>query len=230
MATNETIRLYNFGDDVLMQKADKLIHCMQRDADAFATRMIDGTKVDEVVRQNEEFKNIPTDSELLGLISAVTEQKNVIVLEIRKLLSTVRSMAETKYGNSAKYRIFNFGTLSELPDSELYRTSKRVVRVGTNLLSELSTEGLTAAILSQIAKLATTHDDNLDKMEEAIENRDIKKQERVICGNKLWALMVKYANVGKSLFEQNDEARYNDYVLTDGSSTTGGSEPTPPTP
>ena len=230
MAVNEEKRDYNFGDDVLMQKADSLVKSMERDSDAFATRSIDSSRRAEVSETNAQFKDLPTDEELLGLISTATEVKDANALEVEQLISRVRNMAETKYGSNGKYKTFNFGELSALPDSEMYRTAKRVVRVGTKFLTDLASEGLTDDILKQIATLAITLDEKIDLVDDAIEERDIKRQERVRMGNKLWALMVKYANVGKSLFEFTDEARYNDYVLIETPPNNGGGNPPPPTP
>ena len=227
MSKIESVRSYNIGDDVVWQKADSLFGCMQRDATSFLTRGIDAARMDEIAAANTIFKNLPTDPELLGIISTATEIKNATALELRKKIATVRSMAATKYGDNGKYKTFDFGSLADLPDSDLFRTAKRVVRVGTTLLAELASEGLNASMLTEITTLANTFDANLDTLGSAIENRDLETQNRVIAGNNLWALMVKYADVGKSLFEFTDEARYNDYVLTDTTSVGGGTPPAP---
>jgi hypothetical protein len=227
MSKNELLRDYKIGDDELMQKADSLAVSMQRDATDFATRMVDATRINEIVTQNTAFKNHPTDQELLGLVSTATEIKDGTALNLRKKIAAVRSMAETKFGNNGKFRTFDFGELSSLPDSDLYRTARRVVRVGTSFLADLASEGLTAAFLTEITNLADKLDKQIDDMEAANENRDIKTQERVVLGNNLWNTMVKYANIGKSLYEFSDEARYNDYVLTESEGTGGATPETP---
>ena len=198
-----------------MQKADSLVRSMQRDAADFAMRKVDNTRINEIVTLNDSFKDFATDQELLGSISSATEIKDATAFELRKQLSTVRSMAATKYGNTGRFRTFDFGELSALNSEELFRTAKRVVRVGTGFLADLASEGLTAAILANITTLATTLDSNIDDVAGAEENRDIKTQERVELANNIWNKMVKYASIGKSLYEFTDEARYNDYVLTD---------------
>ncbi len=227
MSKNELIRDYTIGDDEVWQQADSLVQSMQRDATDFAARMVDATRIAEITTLSTQFKNLPTDPELLGIISTATEIKDATALQLRQKISSVRNMAETKFGNNGKFRTFDFGELSRLPDSDLYRTAKRVVRVGTSFLADLASEGLTAAMLTQITTLATTLDTNIDTMEAAVENRDIKTQERVTVGNSLWAAMVKYANVGKSLYEFTDEAKYNDYVLTPSAAPTPPATPNP---
>jgi hypothetical protein len=62
--------------------------------------------------------------------------------------------------------------------------------------------------------LATNLDKAIDDIEDKIENRDLETQDRVQKGNALWAEMSKLSSIGKSVYEDIDEARYNDYVLT----------------
>lgn len=227
MSKNQSERMFRMGDDVLMQKADSVVESMQRDATDFLTRNVDAARTNEIVTINNDFKDFPTDQELLGLVTSATEIKDATALELRKQLSAVRSMATTKYGNTGKFKTFDFGELSALSNEDLFRTAKRVVRVGTGLLAELASEGLTAAMLANIATLATTLDTNIDDMQAAVEIRDIKTQQRVELANSLWNTLVKYADIGKSLYEFTDEARFNDYVLTDAAG--GGETPVIPT-
>lgn len=226
MATKEIVRKYRCSDDELAQKADGLVDSMTRDTADFATRKVDATRIAEVTTLSNQFKNYPTDKELQGAVTVATEIKDATKKDLVEKLSKVRNMAETKYGKSGKFKTFGFGELSRLKDDILFKTSKRVVRVGTTLLAELATEGLTAAQLTEISTVGATLDTNIDAIEAAEENRDIKTQERIIIGNNLWDKMVTYANIGKSLFEFKDEARYNDYVLTDAPSSTTQTPPT----
>jgi len=202
---------------------------MNRDAADFATRKVDATRIAEVTTLSTQLKNFPTDKELQGALIVATEVKDATKKDLLVKLNNVRGMAETKYGKSGKYKTFSFGELSRIPDEKLFSTAKRVVRVGTSLLAELATEGLTAAQLSEISSVGAILDNNLDAIEAAEENREIKKQDRIIIGNNLWDKMVINANIGKSLFQFKDEARYNDYVLTDAPPSTPPTPPTPPT-
>ena len=55
------------------------------------------------------FKNLPTDEELLGVVTTAAELKDATILEVRKRLSSERNMAGTKFGNNGKYKTFAFG-------------------------------------------------------------------------------------------------------------------------
>jgi hypothetical protein len=128
------------------------------------------------------------------------------------------------------YNSFGFGELANLSDDELYRTAKRVVRIATSLLSELSSEGLTIDILSNITQQAINLDIAIDAVGEAEEKRDLQTQDRITKGNALYIEMVKLAGIGKSLNEFSNEAKYNDYVLIEtNSQKVEPTEPTNPT-
>lgn len=43
--------------------------------------------------------------------------------------------------------------------------------------------------------------------------RVIATQNRVLAGNSVYAELVRLCDIGKTLFQDSDEAKYNDYVL-----------------
>ena len=217
MPTKVETRLYSMADGELKQKADGLKNTITRDLADFATRNITATQVTAYQTIIDVFDSTTTDEELLGGVTVATEAKNVIADNTRKALRTIRSMADTAYNGKGKYSIFGFDDLSELTDANLYRLAKRVVRVGGKLFTDLSAQGLTQAQLTALNALAKSFDTAIDDVEEAIETRDLETQDRIIKGNTLWQEMLRLAAIGKSLYEDTNEAKFNDYVLVGGS-------------
>ena len=217
MPTKVETRLYSMADGDLKQKADGLKNTITRDLADFATRNITATQVTAYQTIIDVFDSTTTDEELLGGVTVATEAKNVIADNTRKALRTIRSMADTAYNGKGKYSIFGFDDLSELTDANLYRLAKRVVRVGGKLFTDLSAQGLTQAQLTALDALAKSFDTAIDDVEEAIETRDLETQDRIIKGNTLWQEMLRLAAIGKSLYEDTNEAKFNDYVLVGGS-------------
>lgn len=211
---NGAVRLYKIADSALKQLADDLKDSIVRDSVDFATRGVDAAKITELSNLISDFDNTTTDEELRGFVTTAVEEKNQIRATLLKEIGAVRSRAENKFGaGSGKYNSFGFGELSGLTDDELYRTAKRVVRIGTTLLAELASEGLTQSILDSITTINNNFDLAIDKVASNIENRDLETQNRIEKGNKLYARLVKDAASGKNLFEGTNAAKYNDYVL-----------------
>jgi len=226
MPKQTATRQYSMADGVLKQLADALKLSIIRDLADFASRNITATQVTALQTLINNFDETTTDEELMGVVTDATIIKDKIAENIRIAVRPIRNMAETAYSTTGKYNTFGFDGLSQITDGDLYRLARRVVRVGTKLLAELAPQGLTAAQLTNVNTLATSFDAAIDAIENAIEDRDLETQDRILKGNALWAEMSRLASIGRSLYEDTDEARYNDYVLVGGGST----PPKPPAP
>ncbi len=135
-------------------------------------------------------------------------------------------MAEVKFKGNGLYKTFGFDDLTHQTDDDLFRTGRRVARVAARLQEVLATEGLTKDTLAVLSELTQKFDDAMDAVAAATETRDIQTQQRVEYGNALFAQLSELASIGKSIYEDKDEARYNDYVIYD--PATPEQPPTPP--
>ncbi len=144
-----------------------------------------------------------------------TADKDKLAESIRVQVRVIRNMAELQYHKTGNYKTFGFEGMDEMSDPNLYRLAKRVVRVGTKLLPDLEGRGLTQDMLTNLQQTAGDFDKAMDTQENEIENRDLQTQQRITLGNALYAVLVELASIGKSLYQDTNEAKYNDYVLYD---------------
>lgn len=216
------IRIYKMADGELKQTADSLQQTVTRDAADFATRNIGATQQSAYQAMIDAFDATSTDEELKGMLTDAVEQKNAVANKLRIAIRPIRNMAEIAYNSKGKFSAFGFGDMGNMPDSELYRLARRVVRVCGKLMVDMQLQGLTTAQVTALDTLATNFDKKIDAVEDAVETRDLETQDRIIKGNTLWAETVRLASIGKSLYEDTNEAKFNDYVLigSKGSSTT----------
>jgi hypothetical protein len=221
-------RLYTIADADLKQLADDLQNTIARDAADFATRNVAAPQLTTFDALITTFDDTTTDVELKGMITDAVEKKKALVTNLHGGIRTIRSMAEQAYGGKGKYKVFGFDDLTEQSDNDLYRTAKRVVRVGTSLQADLALQGLQASQLTDIATQATNLDVAIDAVHDAEEKRDMQTQDRIRKGNALYKEMSRLASIGKSLYQDKDEAKYNDYVLI-GSRATPDDNDTSPT-
>jgi hypothetical protein len=209
---NET-RLYSMADANLKQLADDLENTIERDATDFATRNIGTPQLTAYEALIADFDATTTDVELKGAVSATVALKDATAENIKTAVRTVRSMAEQAYSTKGLYKTFGFEEMGRLSDNDLYRMARRVVRTATKRQADLAGQGFTPAQLTGLATLATQLDDQLDNIHDAETERDVETQGRVQKGNKLYKEVMRLASIGKSLFADTDEARYNDYVM-----------------
>lgn len=56
---------------------------------------------------------------------------------------------------------------------------------------------------------------NIDEVAKGVSDRDIATENRIEALNALYALVMKYAGTGQDIFYEENEAKYNDYVIYD---------------
>lgn len=214
-AKRTLVRNYPMNDATLKQRGDSLVNSMTRDAADFALRNIGATELTALQAMLETFGDTSTDEEEAGQKSVAVETKNELARTLLVELRAIRGIVALCYGHAGAYRRFGFARMDKLDDNALHRLARRVVRIGTELLEVLFTRGLTTAMLTALGTLAQTFDDAIEAVQEESAQRQNATDERIMRGNALWEKMAEYALVGKYLFADTDEARYQHYVLTD---------------
>lgn len=226
MKKPDVFRLYNFPDANLVTIGKEKATYMQRDKAKFEAFGITLSHISEFVSGLETFSDNVTDIEAVSDQTGITAAKDALGEELRVAIREIMARVSLKFGvDSAKYRKFGTDGLSRQSDADLLITASRVVRVGTELLPDLTANGVTAEMLAQVTTLRSNFDDSIVDMKMAIGDRDILQEDRVEAGNLLYEKLVHYADTGKTIWETSDVARYNDYVLYN---TPSGEAPAPP--
>lgn len=222
-------RDYKFSDGELKHKADSIASNVTRDMDAFNTRGVTADTISQFQENIALFDNMPDEVEVQGDASIATELKNAQAEALRVHIRTIRTMAgNVWHKDSAIYRSFGFEGMDEMNDERLYRLGKRVTRVATARLTDLSGQGLTATMIDNLLINCTDFDTAIDNQEAAESNRDIKTQARIESGNLVYKDLVRLCNTGKDLWAATNEAKYNDYVIYDTPGSPPANEPLVP--
>jgi hypothetical protein len=170
--------------------------------------------INAIETKREEFADMPTDEEMSGIMVSATEDKNTKANELRKAIRKVTIRVQNKYGNrSGEYRRFGVNDLSRMSDPDLYKCGKRVHRVGTSMLADLQSEGLTQEILDDVLAKTNEFDDAIDAQDDAVRERDLQVERRIELGNAIFEELQKISNTGKAIWQDENEAKYNDYVI-----------------
>jgi hypothetical protein len=214
MKKPSVVRLYNFSDATLVTKGKEKIAFMRRDTAAFTPFGVTAPQVSSLETAINAFSNTITDIEAVNNQTGVTAAKDAKADQLRVAIRAIMARAELKYGAAnAKYKKFGTEALSQQSDSDLLITGKRVVRVGTEFLAELSPNGLTAAMLTGITTLCNEFEFLIIDLKIKIGERDIIQEDRVEAGNAIYKTLIQYTTMGLSIWETTDVAKYNDYVV-----------------
>ena len=227
MKKNEVQRIYNFSDGSLVMIGKEKIAFMRRDIDAFNLFGISEANLDTLETALDSFSETVTDIEALNVQVESTALKDLKAEEVRTAIRAIMTRVDLKFGTaSARYKKFGTEALAQQSDSELLVIAKRVVRVGTEYLSDLAQNGLTAIMLSGLSDLKDTLENLLIDQKIKIGNRDILQEDRVEEGNAIYKTLAAYASTGMSIWVSSDVAKYNDYVIYNTPSGTHIIEPT----
>ena len=209
-------RNYKFADALLKQKADEMAGLLDRDAVEFADRGYDQDAKDAFSNAIRVVDTQTADETLEASKMIFTENKNAARSVLEKSMRTIFNMAANKFGNkSAKYKSFGQADISNQSDAELVRTFKIMAIAARENLAELTSEGLTQDKIDKLNDQGVALDENIDAATKGVSDRDIATEKRIEELNALYALVIKYAGIGQDIFYEDNEAKYNDYVIYD---------------
>jgi len=220
----EVIRKYNFSDGYLKQISDNTLILLDRDVVAFNDMGFTSTKRSDYVQTLKNFADYPSDEQLEGIKINTTEVKTVTRSELERIMRTIGLIAKIVFKEgTGKYKEFGNTDLTRQTDEELIRNAKIMSVSATKYLTDLASDGLTSLKIQTLDITKQTFDDAIDAQRKAISERDTATEARIELGNVLYELVAKYSEIGKNIWYDNNEAKYNDYIIYN--TSTGQPEP-----
>ena len=205
---------FKFSYGALAQLGDKADDLITRDSAELLAYGVDATYQSDLAAKTQAVKDQPTDEELQGVAGQATENKSAasetLKVGIRSLMVRVKQVFPT---GSATYNRFGTSGLDDMSDNDLVRCGRRVSRMATQYLTELTPKGVDAAMITGLDDLTTDLDDAIDEQDTAIRARNTATQERVEQANDLYANIVELFDFGKDYWYTRNEAKYNDYII-----------------
>lgn len=211
-------RVYSMQDAELNVFASKLVNNITRDASEFALRGVNSAAITAFSNLQSSFELIPTDSYYSADISIASDLKNTHRIDAEKAIRSIVNCARIKWGEgSAQSKKFGAATMTRDNDKVFLTTCRQVITTATEYLATLASVGLTQDMIDDLEDLTNDFADDLNNILSAQEIRDIKTQERISKGNQLYEYVTQYCEIGKYIWIDVDEARYNDYIIYSGS-------------
>ncbi len=207
-------RKYSMSDSELAQLASDYIVYMTRDATEFDARGVDAATVTAFETLGNAFEVFPTDEEYLGLLMIEVDAKNQFREDCTGDVQFLSGFLEQKWGlESGQYKRLGIDRLQILRDREFLYRCREVVRITTEYLTDLTPEGLTQTMIDTLETNAQSLEDKLNAIADKTALRDAKAAERIRKGNELYDYLRKYSTIGKLIWENVDESKYNDYII-----------------
>lgn len=209
----QNFRNYFISDADLMSECSRINRCVARDINDFARYQISPDYLFDFEAATVFFSDFLTKEEMQDEVNIITENKEGIAELILRKISVVRTIVEDIWGKTGRYKTFGFEDINKLEDSDLLLMVKRIVRVSNRFFTDLEMHGLTHEIVNELIDLGQQFFAVINLETAAMEDRDLKSFERSLLCDNLYGVLIYLSEKGKTLYEQNNGAKYNDYLL-----------------
>jgi hypothetical protein len=211
---NELKTDYNFSNDYLMFKVGDVVGYMNRDVTEFTARNITQVDIDAFEAEGDAYESILPDSYYRSQITIEVDDKNTARAACQIKARKIAGYVEQAYGpKSGQYKSLNYGSLNGARDRSFITGARLVAKAAEGYLPTVSTYGLTQGMIDDLITEAQLMEDKLHAIAQKEGERDIITNDRISAGNALYEKLVKYCTVGKAIWEDVNEAKYNDYVI-----------------
>ncbi len=207
-------REYNMADADLAMLASNFVVFMNRDSVEFAARGVDAAAITAFETLGNAFEVFPPDEYYQAAVSGEVDLKNAARSNASNMIQSVSGFFEQKWGtDDYHYKQLRIKGFHLMTDNNFLVTCRNVVTVATEYLASLTAIGLTQADIDALEAEAQLFEDKLNSIASKKAIRDDKTQERTQKGNELYSFATYYSKIGKLIWENVDEAKYNDYVI-----------------
>lgn len=130
------------------------------------------------------------------------------------MIRKVSGYIQQEWGNrSPQYKKIGIKDFSKKSDRSFITIGRAVALCAEDWLSTLSSIGLTQGLINQLKDKVQLMEDKIHGIAEKTEIRDLKTRERLELANALYGNLRKYCDIGKLIWEDINEAKYNDYLI-----------------
>ena len=207
-------RQYNFPDADLYVLCMERIRFAQRDQKQFAQYGYEASRLKGFHNKCEQFRALPDDDELLGDQMIVTDKKYEAAEALKTAIRSLMTRVKMKYSNrSGRYRKFGTAKMGDMTDAQLLFCGRRVVRVARGQIDFLADVGVNENVLSRITEAARAFENAINIQQDKVADRDISVERRVEMGNQLYEELVTLCNIGKDIWAEKDQAKYENYTI-----------------
>lgn len=208
--------IFSMSAEQMIAKARSVKSAMERDLTELTPYGITALDISVFNTQIDDADALPNDDILQWYWSEAIAARDAKEAQIRTVLEGMVARVENKYGvRSNLIKVMRCNDLARKNAEALKESCQNSIVVLTERLSELSTEGLTQAMIDNIG---TLRDELLVLMSDVTEKVRVRTEgtvTRTDALNALYNKMVGFCKYGKLVWDKVNESKYADYVIYD---------------
>jgi len=208
--------IFSMSAEQMIAKARSVKSAMERDLTELTPYGITALDISVFNTQIDDADALPNDDILQWYWSEAIAARDAKEAQIRTVLEGMVARVENKYGvRSNLIKVMRCNDLARKNAEALKESCQNSIVVLTERLSELSSEGLTQAMIDTIG---TLRDELLVLMSDVTEKVRVRTEgtvTRTDALNALYNKMVGFCKYGKLVWDKVNESKYADYVIYD---------------
>jgi hypothetical protein len=205
---------FSFSYDYLMFKVGDVVEFMNRDSTEFAGRGVTQVDIDAFETQGNDFEAFSPDSFYQMFVTQEVEVKNAARADCALQARKMAAIVEQVYGNkSGVYKGLRYGNVANAKDDSFITLMRNIAKVCETFLANMSSSGMSQTLIDNLRAEAQIMEDKFHAISIKEAERDDATEERITLANDLYNNLSKYCQIGKSIWEDVSESKYNDYVI-----------------
>ena len=214
MKKQATNRQYNFPDADLYVLCLERIRYAKRDRKEFEQYGYDINRLKTFHTICEQFRKLPDDDEVLGDQMLMTEKKTTAADKLKGAIRSIMTRVAMKYNNrSGRYRKFGTSKMGDMTDAQLLFCGRRVARVARQQIDFLAEVGVNENVIQRVTEACRVFENAMHLQQDKVADRDITVERRTEQGNKMYQELVTLCNIGKDIWVEKDNAKYENYTI-----------------
>ena len=207
-------RKYNVSEADLYVTCMEAIRAAHRDIEFFTQYGYGLERLKAFKSQCDQFQTLPGDDELVGDQMICTEKKNLASEKLRTAIRSLMTRVAMKYHDrTGRYRKFGTAKLGDMSDPQLLFCGRRVARVARQQIDFLAEVGVNENVIQRVLDACSEFENALNIQQDKLHDRDIGVERRTDFGNKIYKELVVMADIGKDVWVERDNAKYEQYCL-----------------
>lgn len=207
-------RQYNFPDADLYIQCLERIRYAKRDRKEFEQYGYDINRLKTFHSMCEQFRKLPDDDEVLGDQMLMTEKKTIAADQLKGTIRSIMTRVAMKYSSrSGRYRKFGTSKMGDMTDAQLLFCGRRVARVARQQIDFLAEVGVNENVIQRTTEACRVFENAMHLQQDKVADRDITVERRTEQGNKLYQELVTLCNIGKDIWVEKDNSKYENYTL-----------------
>lgn len=206
--------IFSFSLPELIQRHDKVIQFVTRDAEAFTRFGYSEEWRQGIVQIAEKLRQLLPDDYYAAQQKHKTQLKKECRKNLERFIGDLRIRAKYALGEkSFDFQLYNFTKMNRTGDKELVTFTLHIIKTARDQMTRLALRNVDQALLDNIEACRQELDDLIDTQQLAVSERREMRFKRTSLANQLYELLSEACDIGKNIWNGSNAAYYTDYVI-----------------